>query len=102
MLPTRITPPTDEPGALVERLRATSEVLESIAADRSLLDVLSGDDRRRFLRALTTARGPASLSRRRLEKATAREERAARVGRDRGIRSKTGIRALRRRPVVTT
>jgi NAD(P)-dependent dehydrogenase (short-subunit alcohol dehydrogenase family) len=67
-----------------------------------LLDVLSDDDRRRFLRALTRARGPASRSRRRLEKATAREERAARVGRDRGIRSETGIRALRQRPVFTT
>ena len=102
MLPTTITPPTDEPGALVERLRATSEVLESIAADRSLLDVLSDDDRRRFLRALTTARGPASRSRRRLAKATAREERAARVDRDRGVRSETGIRTLRRRPLFTT
>ena len=81
MSPTTITPPTDEPGALVERLRATTEALESIAANRNLLDVLSDADRRRFLRALTTARGPASRSRRRLAKATAREERAARVGR---------------------
>ena len=102
MSPTTITPPTDEPGALVERLRATTEALESIAANRSLLDVLSDGDRRRFLRALTTARGPASRSRRRLAKATAREERAARVGRDRSVRSETGIRTLRRRPVFTT
>ena len=102
MLPTTITPPTDEPDTLVERLRATTEALESIAANRNLLDVLSDDDRRRFLRALTTARGPASRSRRRLAKATAREERAARVGRDRGVRSETGIHTLRRRPVFTT
>jgi NAD(P)-dependent dehydrogenase (short-subunit alcohol dehydrogenase family) len=99
---TTITPPTDEPAALVKRLRAATEVLESIAANRRVLDVLQDDDRRRFLRALTTARGPASRSRRRLAKATAREERAARVNRDRGVRSETGIRTLRRRPVFTT
>jgi NAD(P)-dependent dehydrogenase (short-subunit alcohol dehydrogenase family) len=102
MSPTTITPPTDKPGALVDRLRATTEALESIAANRNLLDVLSDDDRRRFLRALTTARGPASRSRRRLAKAMAREERAARVGRDRGVRAETGIHTLRRRPVFTT
>jgi NAD(P)-dependent dehydrogenase (short-subunit alcohol dehydrogenase family) len=87
---------------LVDRLRATTEVLESIAADRALLDVLPGDDRQRFLRALSLARGPASRSRRRLAKAAAREERMGRVHRDRGVKSETGIRALRRRPVFTT
>ncbi len=86
----------------MRRLLAATEVLESIAADRSVLDILQDDDRRRFLRALTTARGPASRSRRRLAKATAREERATRVDRDRGVRSETGIRALRRRPMFTT
>ena len=86
----------------MERLRATTDVLESIAADRTLLDVLASDERKRFLRALSTARGPASRSRRRQAKAMAREERAARVNRDRGVKSETGIRALRRRPVFTT
>jgi len=102
MSPTISTPPSDGPGALVERLRATTDVLESIALARGLLDVLPDDERRRFLRALSIARGPASRSRRRLAKATAREERAARVSRDRGVRCETGIRALRRRPVFTT
>ena len=88
--------------SLVDRLRAATELLESIAADRRGLEGLPDDDRRRFLRAMSLVRGPASRSRRRLAKATAREERAARVGRDRGIRSETGIRTLRRRPVFTT
>ncbi len=88
--------------SFADRLRATTEFLESIAADRRELEGLPDDDRRRFLRAMSLVRGPASRSRRRLAKATAREEIAARVSRDRGIRSDTGIRTLRRRPVFTT
>ena len=86
--------------AFVDRLRATTEFLESI--DRRTLDALHEDERRRLLRAMSLLRGPASRSRRRLEKANAREERAARVNRDRGLRSDTGIQLLRRRPVFTT
>ena len=93
---------TPDVESLVERLRATIELLESLASDRRLLDVLSGDERARFLQALTRARGPVSRTRRRLAKATAREERLARVANDRRVRAETGIQTLRRRPTFTT
>ena len=88
--------------SVVERLRATIEVLDWLASDRRLLDALGEEERTRFLRALSRARGPASRTRRRLAKAAAREERLARVVRDRGVRAGTGIQTLRRRPVFTT
>src|SRR4051812_47320116 len=51
---------------------------------------------------MSLVRNPSSRTRRRLEKAAARAERAARVQKDQGALSQTGIRALRRRPVFTT
>ncbi len=87
---------------LLERLRATTELLESIAADRQVLDHLSAEDRERLHRAVNRIQNPDGRTRRRLMKATAREQKAARVKRDDGVLAETGIRTLRRRPVVTT
>jgi NAD(P)-dependent dehydrogenase (short-subunit alcohol dehydrogenase family) len=94
------TATTPSAPAFVDRLRDTTEFLESI--DRATLDALHEGDRRRMLRAMSLLRGPASRSRRRLAKANVREERAVRVNRDRAIRSGTGIQLLRKRPVFTT
>ncbi|HTL01198.1 MAG TPA: SDR family oxidoreductase [Vicinamibacterales bacterium] len=87
---------------LLERLRAAAELLEAIAADRSVLGQIPEEDRQRLLRAMSLVRNPSSRTRRRMEKAAARAERAARVQRDQGALDQTGIRALRRRPVFTT
>jgi len=87
---------------LLERLRAAAELLEAIAADRSVLGQVPEEDRQRLLRAMSLVRNPSSRTRRRMEKAAARAERAARVQRDQGALDQTGIRALRRRPVFTT
>jgi NAD(P)-dependent dehydrogenase (short-subunit alcohol dehydrogenase family) len=87
---------------LLERLRAAAELLESIAADRTVLSRVPNEDRQRLLRAMTLVRNPSSRTRRRMEKAAARAERAARVEQDQRALNQTGIRALRRRPVVTT
>src|SRR5687767_12468411 len=100
-MPTAVTLPIQS-DHIVERLRATAELLESIAADRTVLDAAPADDRKRFLRAISLVRSPTSRTRRRLAKATAREEKVARMTRDEGMRAETGIRALRRRPVFTT
>jgi NAD(P)-dependent dehydrogenase (short-subunit alcohol dehydrogenase family) len=91
-----------EAAELLERLRAAAELLEAIAADRTVLSQVPPEDRQRLLRAMTLVRNPSSRTRRRMEKAAAREERAARVKKDQGALHQTGIRALRRRPVFTT
>jgi NAD(P)-dependent dehydrogenase (short-subunit alcohol dehydrogenase family) len=87
---------------LLERLRAATEVLESIAADRSVLSQVPAEVRQRLLRAMSLVRNPSSRTRRRMEKAAARAEKAERVRRDQGALDGTGIRTLRRRPVYTT
>jgi NAD(P)-dependent dehydrogenase (short-subunit alcohol dehydrogenase family) len=86
---------------LLEKLRTAAELLESIAADRSILTSVPSEDRQRLLRAMALVRQPSSRTRRRLEKAAARAQKAARVKRDQGMLDRTGIRASRRRPVFT-
>jgi NAD(P)-dependent dehydrogenase (short-subunit alcohol dehydrogenase family) len=86
----------------LERLRDAMELLEALAADRRILAEMPDEDRRRFLRAVELVRGPSSRTRRRLAKATVRNERTARVDQDRKRRAQTGIQSLRRKPVFTT
>jgi NAD(P)-dependent dehydrogenase (short-subunit alcohol dehydrogenase family) len=87
---------------LLERLRAAAELLEAIAADHTVLSQVPAEDRQRLLRAMSMVRTPSSRTRRRMEKAAARKERAARVQKDQLALNETGIRALRRKPVFTT
>jgi NAD(P)-dependent dehydrogenase (short-subunit alcohol dehydrogenase family) len=87
---------------LLERLRESIELLESIAADRTVLDGLPDDHRKRLLKAVATVHHPDRVERRRMAKITARERRAARLRRDEELLHETGIRALRRKPVFTT
>ena len=93
-------PPTAP--TLLERLRESIELLESIAADRSVLDSLPEEDRKRLLKAVATVHHPDRVERRRMAKITARERRAARLRQDEELLHETGIRALRRKPVFTT
>jgi NAD(P)-dependent dehydrogenase (short-subunit alcohol dehydrogenase family) len=83
----------------LERLRSTTEFLKSIAADRSVLDGVPAGDRRDFLQAVALVYSPDRVERRRMAKIASRDRKAARVRADEAMRSSTGIRALRRRPV---
>jgi NAD(P)-dependent dehydrogenase (short-subunit alcohol dehydrogenase family) len=88
--------------ALLERLRATAEALELIAADPSLLDGLPDEDRQRLHQAVARLYNPDPAARRNRLKAAKREERAAQTRRDDALLNGTTIRTLRRRPVFTT
>lgn len=87
---------------LVERLRATAELLEQIVADRGLLAHLSAEDRRRVIQAAGRVHSPDNAARRRMVKAKVRMQKAGRVSRDEKLLARTGIRSLRRQPVYTT
>jgi NAD(P)-dependent dehydrogenase (short-subunit alcohol dehydrogenase family) len=87
---------------LVDRLRDAVELLESIAADRSVLEGVADDERKRLLQAVASVYHPDRVERRRMSKITARERKAARVKRDQATRAETGIQTLRRKPVFHT
>jgi NAD(P)-dependent dehydrogenase (short-subunit alcohol dehydrogenase family) len=87
---------------LVDRLREAVELLESIAADRSVLEGVPDDERKRLLQAVASVYHPDRVERRRMSKITARERKAARVKRDQVARAETGIQTLRRKPVFHT
>ena len=77
---------------------AAIDWLERIASDRSALDSLSVDDRTRLhraLAALTTVDPRASRKRR-------KAKRLDRIRQEEAVLNDTGIRALRRRPAITT
>jgi NAD(P)-dependent dehydrogenase (short-subunit alcohol dehydrogenase family) len=85
-----------------ERLRAATELLEAVAADRGLLAGVPAEDRRRILDAAGKVYHPDVSARRRMVKATIRRRKAANIRRDDGVLGGTGIRALRRQTVFTT
>ncbi len=87
---------------LLERLRNTIELLESIAEDRRVLEGVPDEDRKRLLQAVASVYHPDRVARRRMSRITARERRAARLKQDQGVLHETGIRTLRRKPVFTT
>jgi NAD(P)-dependent dehydrogenase (short-subunit alcohol dehydrogenase family) len=92
----------DRMARLVDRLREAVELLESIAADRSVLEGVPDDERKRLLQAVASVYHPDRVERRRMSKITARERKAARVKRDQITRGETGIQTLRRKPVFHT
>jgi hypothetical protein len=91
-----------ESSELAERLRAATDFLELIAANRGLLAEVSAEDRRRFLDATAHVYSPDAKARRKLVKATIRLRKAARVKRDESELNETGIRQLRKQTVFTT
>jgi NAD(P)-dependent dehydrogenase (short-subunit alcohol dehydrogenase family) len=95
-------PATTDDTLLRERMRAASELLESIDADRGLLAALSPDERERFLRATRVVSDPDPKARRKLVKASKRQRKAAMNEQDDAVLASTGIRELRRKPVFTT
>ena len=100
-MPTTETTSSANP-ALLERLRAATETLELIAADRGTLAVLSEDEHRRLREAAALVCNPDVRARRTMAKALARRRRQERSDRDDSVLAGTGIRALRRQPVFTT
>ena len=94
--------PADPRAITRDDLQAAADVLDAVARNRRLLAALPEDERRRFLRAVSMVQHPDSRVLRRLAKATARQEKVARLKRDDRVLNETGIRTLRRRPVFTT
>jgi NAD(P)-dependent dehydrogenase (short-subunit alcohol dehydrogenase family) len=94
--PAAVSERSDAP--FTERIQEAAELLERIATDRRVLDALPPAEKKRFLRAVAQAHAPDRVQRRRAS-AAARYSRTERVE---AVRSDTGIRELRKRPVVTT
>jgi len=88
--------PGDRP--FEEEVREVTAFLERVGAARHVLDTLPPADRTRLLRAVSQVHAPNRVQRRRASSAA----RMARTDRVEAVRADTGIRALRRRPVVTT
>ncbi|HEY4378146.1 MAG TPA: SDR family NAD(P)-dependent oxidoreductase, partial [Acidimicrobiales bacterium] len=89
-------------GDLAERLRAATELLESVAADRAALDALTTDERVRLLNAAGDVYCPDVEERRQRAKARRRRDRAEKLQRDEEVLGQTGIRRLRAKAVFTT
>src|SRR6476659_357266 len=88
--------------SLNERLRAAADLLETIAADRSLLADIPEPDRNRLLNAAGRVSRPDALGRRQLLKVVKRKKRIDKVERAESVLAETGIRKLRRQPVFIT
>ena len=93
-------PPTAS--SIRDRLRETVELLESIAADRRVLEGVPHEERTQLLRAVASVYHPDRVERRRMSKVTARERKALRVEYDQATRAQTAIQTLRRKPVFHT
>ncbi|WP_238530878.1 SDR family oxidoreductase [Rhodanobacter sp. IGA1.0] len=96
------SPPEDTDARLLERLREAAELLESVAADRELLDRLPADDRQRLHQAVAQVYHPDPVARRIKLKAAEKARYASKVEAEESVLNQTGIRTLRRRPVFTT
>ena len=88
--------------ASLDRLRDATELLEAIAADRTVLEGVPPETRARLLQAVATVYSPDRVERRRKARAVANQRRASRKVTDDGVLHETGIRTLRRRPVFNT
>jgi NAD(P)-dependent dehydrogenase (short-subunit alcohol dehydrogenase family) len=87
---------------MVDRVRAATELLETVARDPSVLRPLSEQDRIRLRTAAGDVFAPDVELRRQRVRARQRRERAEKLGRDEAALSQTGIRKLRTKPVFTT
>jgi NAD(P)-dependent dehydrogenase (short-subunit alcohol dehydrogenase family) len=88
--------------ALIERLKAAADLLESVSKNRALLAELSIEERTRLLTAAGDIYCPDVRERRRLVKARSRQRNADKLQKDQGVLNETGIRTLRKKPVFTT
>jgi NAD(P)-dependent dehydrogenase (short-subunit alcohol dehydrogenase family) len=91
-----------ENGALAAQLKSAAQLLEAVAADRTLLAGLSKEERVRLMQAAGQVFCPDVAERRRLTKATQRHRKAEKRVKSQAVLHETGIRELRRKPVYTT
>jgi NAD(P)-dependent dehydrogenase (short-subunit alcohol dehydrogenase family) len=91
--------PSSPPGP--EDLRRLRELLEAVAADRTLLAQLPEEERRRLLVAAGRAVHPETEQKRRLVKAFRKAKRRRTEAHDRSLLAGTGIRAAREAEVFT-
>ncbi len=97
------TPPADtDDTRLLARLREAAALLESVAADRQLLDALPAEERKRLHQAVASVYHPDPAERRVKLKAAEKARHASKIRAEDTVLNQTGIRELRRRPVFTT
>lgn len=87
---------------LQQEILAATDVLERLAADWSLLEKLPAADRARLHRAIAGLSEPQRRAGRKRARLADRERRERHIRQEEAILEETGIRALRRRPAVTT
>ncbi len=94
--------PAESARPLAADVSEATDLLERLAGDWELLDQLPAELRERFHRAAASLVAPNHRAQRRRTKAKKRDRRAQALSRQDAVLNETGIRALRRRPVVTT
>ncbi|MGB3746603.1 MAG: SDR family oxidoreductase [Rhodanobacter sp.] len=100
---TTCPPPADlDDAELLAQVRATTQLLETIADDRTLLDRLPTVERQHLHQVVARMYHPEPGARRIRLKAAEKQRHAARIQAEDRVLEQTGIRALRRRPVFTT
>jgi NAD(P)-dependent dehydrogenase (short-subunit alcohol dehydrogenase family) len=87
---------------MAERLRAATDLLGEIAADPSVLEVLTEKERIQLVNNAGDVFSPSIELRRQRVRARQRRERAEKLRRDEEVLADTGIRRLRAKPVYTT
>jgi len=97
-----LRPEGDPDRELIERLRAATELLEEVIADRGTLARLTAEERTRLIRAAGKVYSPDNRARRRMVKAGVRLRKAVRVKGEEKVLDLTGIRKLRKQPVFNT
>ncbi|MHB1308641.1 MAG: SDR family NAD(P)-dependent oxidoreductase [Limisphaerales bacterium] len=95
-------PDAAKSASVPQRLRAAIDLLESVVANRAVLSELTVEERTRLLRAAGEVYSPDLQMRRRLVKERIRQRKAERRQQNDRVRSVTGIRQLRQKPVFTT
>ena len=87
---------------MAARLRALTELLEAVAKDRSVLNVLSQEEQVRLANAAGNVFSPDIETRRQELRARRRRERASKIERDEQVLDHSEIRVARTKPVFTT
>jgi NAD(P)-dependent dehydrogenase (short-subunit alcohol dehydrogenase family) len=100
---TKISPPAETRDAsLLDRVRAATELLESIVLDRGVLAHIPAPEQRRLLQAAGHVYAPDAAARRQLVRASHRRRKAEKIEQENQVLNQTGIRTLRRKPVYTS
>jgi NAD(P)-dependent dehydrogenase (short-subunit alcohol dehydrogenase family) len=94
--------PTPGAADLLDRLRIAADLLDTIAADRSVLDALPEADQKRLKAAVNRFHHPDPIPHRKLRREKKRAQVKQRNDHDDAVLNATGIRELRSKPVFTT